>query len=132
MKNDDAVLCRKCQTWIGTARYSGRDLCPECGRARNRAYDALRTARGYYRDRSKELSHRRFPGDVRRKVIRKHPPLTEEEILEGARIGRALEFISMPVWDQVDLETFGPEAWRMPTERDEEDSDEAGTQEDRV
>jgi len=117
--NHVAVTCRKCQVWIGTARYSGRDLCPECGRARNRAYDALRSERGYHRDRAKELSNRRFPGDIRRKVIRKHPPLTEEEILEGARVGRKLSILDLPVWDMVDLATFGPEAWKMPTERDE-------------
>jgi hypothetical protein len=126
MKQNDAVLCRKCQVWIGKARYSGRDLCPECGRARNRTYDALRTARGYYRDRSRELSNRRFPGDVRRKVIRKHPPLTEDEILEGARIGLSLGMWNMTVWDMVDLATFGTGAWPMFSERDEEeDSDEA-------
>ena len=127
MKQDDAVLCRKCQTWIGTARYSGRDLCSDCGKARNRAYDALRKARGYYRDRAKELSNRRFPGDIRRKVSRKHQPLTEEEIQEGAKIGRGLSILDLPVWDMVDLATFGPEAWKMPTERDEEDSDEGAT-----
>jgi hypothetical protein len=127
VKNDDAVLCRKCETWIGSVRYAGRDLCPPCGRARNRAYDALRTARGYYRDRSKELSNRRFPGDIRRKVIRKHPPLTEEEILEGERIGRELSILDLTVWDQVDLATFGTGAWPMFSERDEEDSDEAAT-----
>ena len=119
MKQDDAVLCRKCQTWIGTARYSGRDLCPECGRARNRTYDALRTARGYYRDRSRERSHRRFPGDVRRKVSRTQKPITEEDVIEAHRIESELKVIAMPVWDQVDLATFGPEAWKMPAERDE-------------
>jgi len=118
MKQDDAVLCRKCQTWIGTARYSGRDLCPECGRARNRAYDALRTARGYYRDRAEE-PRRRFPGDVHGKTGPKPKPLTDEEILEGAKIGRKLLILDLPVWDQVDLATFGPEAWKMPTERDD-------------
>ena len=66
-------------------------------------------------------------GDIRRKVIRKHPPLTEEEILEGAKIGRGLSILDLPVWDMVDLATFGPEAWKMPTERDEEDSDEGAT-----
>jgi hypothetical protein len=70
------------------------------------------------------------PDKPKRRHVRTRPippPLTEEEILEGERIGRALEFISLPVWDQVDLATFGAGAWPMFNERDEEDSDEAAT-----
>jgi hypothetical protein len=33
--------------------------------------------------------------------------LTEEEILEGARVGRSLPIVTLPIWDMVDQRRFG-------------------------
>ncbi len=109
-----SVVCKECGDWIGLQRYGGtRLLCKPCGTTKQRLYDQVRR---YRKDKPKRRHVRTRPMP---------PPLTEEEILEGARIGRELQFIDIPVWDQVDLATFGPGAWPMFTERDEEDSDEA-------
>jgi hypothetical protein len=114
------TICSKCGTWIGTKRYNGSHaLCIECARERQRRYDKTRQSSG-----SRRIYHpRRFPGDgVRRKPGPQPKPLTDAEILEGAKIGKRLKILHMDVWSMVDLATFGPEAWKMPTERDEEDS----------
>jgi len=105
------MVCNACGITI-VKEYAGRLECCDCGRKRMRAYDQdYLLKHGYSRKQGERL---RKPGPPPRPW--KSKVLSDEDILEGARIGRELTFLTLPIWDQVEVETFGLAAWPTTSE----------------